>query len=212
MGRSVLSLALWGTLAFGAVIAAGALFGARPSAAGTELDVVRWPAGQTSVAVCTRQGGRPGWVTAERFFEMVSQAADGWSELDTGLRIDYLGRCDTQSASSASGVVEVSWDLGTFLDRPGVDSVTMLETRRSNDEDVGQILAAQVVLRPWLIGPTASPTTQIAALRGLLGHEFGHLLGLSHTDSQLDLMYGGPVTARDLSMADARALARVYRP
>lgn len=209
MVRSVLFLATWGALTFGVVIGMGALFGARPAVAGTEWDVVRWPAGQT-VAVCTRQSGRPSWITEEQFSEVVSQTAERWSELAAGVRIDYRLGCDIQSASPASGVTEISWDFGTFLDRPGVDSITELETLEPSEGTVGQIIAGRIVLRPWSIGPTEHLGAQVEALRGLLGHEFGHLLGLSHSDVQSDLMYGGPVTAREPSTADAISLTTIY--
>lgn len=210
MVKSALFLASWGAITFGVVIAAGALFGARPAAAGPGVDDVRWPLGQTSVEVCADQHGRPPWITGAGFSSVVSDAAEWWSDLDAGMRIDYLGECGGETASAVDGVVEVAWDLGTFLDRPGVDSVTTLETIQFAAGAPHRILGARVALRPWLIGPTATPTLQVEALRGLVGHEFGHLLGLPHSDSQLDLMYEGPITARGPSIVDGQTLLEIY--
>lgn len=211
MVKSVHFLASWGAIMFGVVIAAGALFGARPAVAGPEVDDVRWPLGQTSVEVCANQHGRPPWITAAGFSGVVSDAAEWWSDLATGMRIDYLGECDGEMASAVDSVAEVAWDFGTFLARPGVDSVTTLETIQFAAGAPHQILGARVVLRPWLIGPTATPTFEVEALRGLVGHEFGHLLGLPHSDSQSDLMYDGPITARGPSIIDGQTLLEIYR-
>lgn len=211
MVRSALFLVGWGVFTFGVVIGLGALFGARPAAAELGVEPVRWTAGEDSVGVCTRQAGRPSWISAGEFNEVVAETARSWSQLGSAIRIDYRGDCAIHDARDPETVLnEISWDLVTFFERPGVDSITLLETTRSGGRDAGVILGGRIVLRPWLMDPATRSAAHIEALRGLVGHEFGHLLGLTHSDVELDLMYGGPVSARQPSAADAGVLTDIY--
>ena len=213
MIKSALFLAIWGATTFSVVIAAGALFGARSAAAQPETGTVRWAPQQASGAVCTRQNSRPSWLTAAQFNEVVEDTTQRWSELGAAIRLDYRGDCSTLELQDLDTVLsEISWDVATFMDRPGVDSVALLEITRSSESNGSHIGAASVVLRPWTIDSSARPAANIEALRGLVGHELGHLLGLTHSGTELDLMYNGPVTARVPSVADAQALGAIYGP
>ncbi len=47
------------------------------------------------------------------------------------------------------------------------------------------------------------------AMRAILVHELGHVLGLAHVDDDTQLMYGGNLVRTDLGDGDLEGLARL---
>ena len=213
MGKSEVGVVAWAALALAAIVASRALLGAPHALAEPGTEVVRWPAGHSSVAVCTSQTGRPSWVTARQFSDLVAETARSWSDVHEAVAVDYEGDCETsRSRNDGIRLSEVSWDGAAFADQPAIDSITFLETGPPGEGGLIEIRAARIVLRPWVLDPSGRPARHVDALGGLLGHEFGHLLGLAHSPAPQDLLYGGPITARQLSAGDRAALYAIYCP
>lgn len=171
-----------------------------------------WPAARRPIEVCTLQGSRPAWWTAEQFRQAVQAAADDWNALEAAIGIRYSGDCASQARfeRTRDNRNTVAFD----------DERALLAGAGS-----GRALA---VTYPWWSVPSGGTRTILEAdiLMGasdalqacpavVLRHEFGHALGFGHSDQPADLMTGAPpppiqVCNRQPSPAEVALLQSLY--
>lgn len=171
--------------------------GSTPDCGGTPA---RWRATALPVRVCSTQGALPPGVTPDEFRNVVSRAAATWNEQEFAGGIVYTGDCSGSDAWVFNNQQnEVGWDDARRVLAPSQAAVT-----RSTLPIVGgarEIREADIVLDPNL------GRVPRACLESTIAHEFGHLLGLGHSDDRADLMYPSfdPSSASGCKLAPSAA-------
>lgn len=159
---------------------------------------VRWVASAVPVRLCTQQANRPAAISAERFRDTVTRAAELWNAGEAAIGVRYDGDCVTQGAwREGNGVNEVAWDD----QRNEVRSPAAAVTQGRWFEFFGrrEFTEADIILGDGLSVPDV-------CLQSIVSHEVGHVLGFGHSDRRGDLMYPS-FNASDVSSCAAQAAA-----
>jgi Matrixin len=139
----------------------------------------RWSAATMPVRLCSAQQSRPTGVTALEFREIVARAVETWNSQETAVGIDFTGDCTDRDFWTFNNLVnEVGWD-----DQRQVLTFTQAAVTRTSYSSLRIIRESDVVLDTDLGGYPR------VCLESTLAHEFGHFLGLGHSDDRADLMY-----------------------
>ena len=139
----------------------------------------RWSASTMPVRVCAAQQSRPVGVTAQEFREIIARAVETWNSQETAVGIEFPGDCTDRDFWTFNNLVnEVGWD-----DQRQVLTSTQAAVTRTSYSNLRVIRESDVVLDTDL---SAYPRV---CLESTLAHEFGHFLGLGHSDDRADLMF-----------------------
>lgn len=142
----------------------------------------RWRSSALPVRFCTTQASRPSDLSADEFRRVVATAVATWNAQEFAAGIAYTGDCagvDFWVFSNQQN--EIGWDDA----RRALSSQQAAVTRSTLPLVGGQreIRETDVVLDPRLA------RVPRACLESTIAHEFGHVLGLGHSDDRNDLMY-----------------------
>jgi Matrixin len=150
--------------------------GDTPDCGGTPA---RWAASSIPVRVCTGQRTRPAGMTAEEFREVLTRVAETWNSQEIAVGLDYVGDCTTSDTWQFNNLQnEVGWD-----DQRNVLGSTQAGVTRTSYSVTRIIRESDIVLDVDL------GRVSRVCLESTLAHEFGHFLGLGHSDDRADLMF-----------------------
>lgn len=174
-----------------------------------------WLAAGRLVTLCTLQGQRAAWWTAEQFRAAVQAATEDWNAVEAGVGLSYLGDCVDQArwqCRVADGINAVTFDdarnllvASTCGNSPNALAITF--TVMTLQGGVRSIRESDVVM-----GASAF-VQQCPAV--VLRHEFGHVLGFGHSDQPGDLMAPAPpppaqICERQPTAREQALLQRMY--
>jgi len=160
------------------------------------------------VSYCVDASTRPPDMTAERFDDLVRQAANAVNTVGANTRVSITGPCATP-ASSGNGVNEVRFqaNLSSFVEG---EAIGLAQLRIES----GTIIREADVSLELDLAPDGYPTSwaenPLCAV-SVLAHEFGHTLGFNHSDSALDLMFtGGSCQVLRFTPSEASLIVAAY--
>lgn len=174
-----------------------------------------WNAPARLVGLCTLQGQRPAWWTADQFRAAVQAAADDWNVVEAAVGINFQGDCVDQSrweCRTPNGVNAVAFDDARNLlvasacgNSPNALAITF--SAMTLQGGVRVIREADVLLG------SSDFVQQCPAV--VLRHEFGHVLGFGHSDQPGDLMAAAPpaplqICARQPGASEQALLQQMY--
>lgn len=156
----------------------------------------------------TLNPANPFGIPEEEVEEAVLSAVETWEGAGAAVEFEYLGVTDTQdSAYDGENVV-------FFADVWGEDRSRAAVTSAWSTED-GAIVAFDVAMNAADWGFTTSDTEPVMDIENVLTHEFGHVLGLGHSDiDDLATMWAttspGDLLRRSLRPDDENGLLASY--
>lgn len=142
----------------------------------------RWPAANIPVRICSTQASRPAGLTAQEFRDVIAIVVETWNSQEIAVGIDYVGDCTNRDSWLFNNLQnEVGWD-----DQRQVLSAAQAAVTRTSLPIVGgvRVLRESDVVLDTDLGRVAR-----VCVESTLAHEFGHLLGMGHSDDRADLMY-----------------------
>lgn len=140
---------------------------------------------------------------------LIKEAMAEWEGV-SGVRFDHRGTDATFQNKDDDGLVAIVWeDIGQsvagggpfrFLDRAktlGYDPYTDGELKINRSYD-------------WTLGGQHTTAMAARALKGLLVHELGHLMGLGHSDNPVSILYADPYNPVRHPLEDDITAARAF--
>ena len=163
---------------------------ASPSA-GFETLGMSWPTGRINYKINPNFPDQELSGTPLQQLDLITCSADCWREqTELDLRFVYLGRTDTIGFDDQDGVNTVSWadeDVGNAL------AITIVSGIRDRIIGFDMVFFSSTNGRPNQWNGPRDPTGNAMDLRGLATHEFGHVLGLNHSDDRSATMFASAI-------------------
>ena len=125
--------------------------------------------------------------TREQQLELITCSADGWREQsEADLRLIYLGTTTVSGLNDNDNINAISW---TNQDGQDALAVTLITGVGSRIESFDMVLFSRSLgdANNWN-GPQDPPSGTMD-IRGIATHEFGHAIGLDHSDLRSATMY-----------------------
>jgi hypothetical protein len=171
-----------------------------------------WNAQPRLVAVCTLQGQRATWWTAEQFRAAVQAAADDWNVIEAGIGLHFVGDCADQTPFERGlndGRNVIAFDDARNVVTTSVSPTALAVTfsLMTLQGGVRSIRDADIVLG------TGDLVRQCPAV--VLRHELGHVLGFGHSDQATDLLAAAPpapvqICTRQPTASEQALLQQMY--
>ena len=147
-----------------------------------------WPASAVPVEFCTFHNNRPAAIAAEQFRQAMRDVAAAWNAVEAAVGIRYAGDCaggfrwefdndrnevGFDDARNAAGGAEAGLARGVWFEFPAV----------------GPVLSREFVEFDVVLAGNELSNVPFICFVSVLSHEFGHTLGLGHSDTKGDLMF-----------------------
>lgn len=197
-GRKGRSVSRWSIVAIVVCLLAG-VAALRPASADAQVPddtplrvTFTWPSPPT---FCADVSLLPSGVSSQTFLDWVQQSVDAWNVIEADVELRFSGVCPT-GWSEDNGRNEIAF---TNFD-PDDTAVGYALTTHLNT----QVIEADVILSVgW------EPLTA-ACWPHVMVHEFGHVLGFSHSEYGTDVMGYGPCSVLSPSQAEVDLLVEEY--
>jgi hypothetical protein len=147
----------------------------------TDRPPASWSSQSIPVAICTQQSNRPASVTAEEFRDAVAAATSMWTASGLAIGYDYTGDCESGPRwEFNNGITEIGFD--DFRNAVHAQSAAVATGTWTSLFGTKEFIEFDVVLDHRLDIP-------LQCFESVIAHEFGHVLGLGHSDDVRDLMF-----------------------
>jgi len=175
-------------------------------------ETLRWPDGEIAIEVALEGG--PSEVTDASAVAATDAAAASWRDALVGSGSSLAITASSGAVISGDGVTSLRWALDE--EDPGIDVGLLATTHVAYQVADGEIQEADVVVNAAEFGWTTTTGGCLDSydLQSTLTHEFGHLLGLAHSDDPAATMFTTgtqcEILKRDLLDDDVAGVDHLY--
>ncbi len=177
-----------------------------------------WAEGSFPLAYSIYQAGAPG-ISDDSDVTAIQDGFTAWTEvIGSEITVDYLGLTDNPTANAFDGNNTVTFSDGEYAFPSGVIAVG-LSTSYSEADHANGIRPGQIIDTDMIFNPQMTYRTDTAGpndgtyIRGVVTHEAGHMLGLSHSGVRSSTMFyvlPSGTEAATLEAEDRQAMYKAY--